>query len=132
MRFSHLFCDLPVGMLRCSTAKHDNDLGGRKAQRDEKQRNFKIYFVPPAWISTLSLQCNINLQWPSSIGPMSIQARLNPLTVNRNPLLMKALKELDLLTLQSLIEQGVVKPSDHVLDSSTPPNMFSLIDVRSS
>ena len=129
MRLSHVHCDLPIGILILSTAKHDSSLGGTKAHRDGKQRLFRICFVPPASVSAVSFQCSIHLQWLESLGLMSIQARLIPLTVNREPCLMEALKELDLSTLRLLIQKGIVKTTDHVLDLSAPPNVVSLIDV---
>ena len=130
IRPSQFHCDLHFGLLRISTVNHSISLGGAAPQRDEKQWTLKIHFIPPVWISATSFQCSINLRWFLSMGSMSIQVGLNPLTVNRDPRLLKALKELDLPALRSLVDKGIVRPSDHVLDSSRPPNILSLIDVR--
>ena len=72
----------------------------------------------------------MGLQYHSRLGLAPIQARLEPLTVNENPQVVRALEGLDLVQLQSLIEEGMVKPSDHVRDTNGSGQAMSLIDVR--
>ena len=109
---------LPLGILRISICQARKYKGAENsASPDSTESNIEVTFVPPKWLTCLAIDYRMKLSYNSIEDQWHWGVNMRPLTVNQNPFVINALKSFDLRAIQKSFRDGLIRPTDYVLDS---------------
>ena len=111
-----LYHSLPIGIL-CISLYHGRDSKGSEDSKlpESSESSISVTFVPPKWLTCLAIDYRLKLGYDFISDQWHWGVNLKPLTVNQNPFVIDALKNLDLGAIQKLFREGLIRPTDYVL-----------------
>ena len=114
-----LYHNLPIGKLRISMnqTRHCKD-SEDSASPESTESSISVTFVPPKWLTCLAVDYKMKLSHNSIGDQWHWGAHLRPLTVNQNPFVINALETLDLGAIKESFSEGLIHPTDCVLDGT--------------
>ena len=108
---------LPIGRLRITIDQSRRcRVSEESASPESTESNIEVTFVPPKWLTWLAVDYRLNLGYDSIGDRWHWGASLRPLTVNENPFVIRALESRDLGAIQKSFREGLIHPTDYVLD----------------
>ena len=108
---------LPLGILRISICRARNYRGAdNSAFLENTESDIEVTFIPPKWLTCLALDYRMKLSYNSIEDQWHWGVNLRPLTVNQNPFVINALKSCDLGAIQKSFRDGLIRPTDYVLN----------------
>ena len=75
-----------------------------------------VEFVPPPWLSRVAINYSMKVTRDLISSQWYWGAKLEPLTVNCNPVFINALHNLDVEGVHRSFAEGLAKPTDYILD----------------
>ena len=110
---------MPIGVLKIHLRK---TWQSRKPSRSTSQvctgSDIALEFVPPWWLSRMAIRYSMKLSSDLLSNQLRLGATLDTLTVNYNPLFVKALKSGDVNGVRRSFEEGLARPTDYLLNES--------------
>ncbi len=115
-----LYHGLPIGKLRISIEQTRHYKGSEDSTSPEStESNIAVTFVPPTWLTCLAVDYRLEIGYNSMRDQWHWGANLKPLTVNQDPFVINALRTLDPGAIQKSFREGLIHPTDYVLESGT-------------
>ena len=114
-----LYHNLPIGKLRISIDQTRHCKGSTDSSSLEStESSISVTFVPPKWLTCLAVDYKMKLSHNFIGDQWHWGAHLRPLTVNQNPFVINALETLDLGAIKESFSEGLIHPTDCVLDGT--------------
>ncbi|MCJ1397808.1 hypothetical protein MMC11_001004 [Xylographa trunciseda] len=104
------FGRLEVRISRKSLSSHSGDTDDRTSSISQ----IGFGFVPPHWLSNLTVQSKFDLFYNVNSDLPGLGFKLSTVSINRNPLLIEAIETGDVAALQQLFTAGLARPSDRI------------------
>ncbi|MCJ1368183.1 hypothetical protein MMC16_007324, partial [Acarospora aff. strigata] len=122
--WSSLYCTLPIGILRVKVTKsRESSASDKAAAQESEQSRISLTFVPPPWLSSIMLQCDLQISHNFQSSRSSLMFNITPFSVNDNPLLRRVIMDNDVAGLQALFTAGLARRTDYI-----PPH-YGLLPV---
>ena len=107
---------LPIGDLSMSMlAKQASEKNAETSKPDSVRGRMELTFAPLSWISRNVVRISCAIESAQYGGP-GFKFSLSQAYHNPNPLLIQALRDSSLLTLQQMFDDGLARPTDLVSD----------------
>ena len=122
--YSLPFGCLEVRVLRKRLSSHSGEMNDKTIRISQ----IGFSFVPPPWLSNLSIQSTANIFHKANANLPDLGFNMNLVLTNPNPLLIEAIDTHDVAALQQLFNAGLARSSDHVIVDGyhEPKSLFSV------
>ena len=113
--FRYLSLSLPIGNLEIAYEQNqEKSCSLESIPQRHTMYEVNVTFMPPLWLSRLALKYALKIEHDDISNEWDWGARLRPLTINTNPLFVKALKKGDVTAVLRSFERGLAHLNDWV------------------
>ncbi|MCJ1432871.1 hypothetical protein MMC27_002229 [Xylographa pallens] len=107
---------LPFGHIHVQVSRKSlPSPSGETIDAASKISQVSFNFVPPRWLSNMAIRSTFDILKNAEADLPGLKFKMNPILVNRNPLVVEAIEILDVAALRQLFTTGLARPSDHVI-----------------
>ena len=112
----HSYC-LPIGTLQLDVSKRQEITCSTKSTLEDRMKSkITATFVPPRWLSSFAIKYAIVVNYSLNGNYWRHSMNLDPMTVNHNPIFIKAVENCDVKGVQKSFREGLARPTDHIIN----------------